>query len=135
VLDQLGLAAALAWQASDFQSHTGILCHITRPEEVSVTAHRATALFRIFQEVLTNITRHSGATEVQVALREDQEDLVLEITDNGCGFSKEEASPKSRFGLVGMRERALAVGGEVEVSSTPGRGTKVCARVPRSVPP
>ena len=91
VLDDLGLVAALEWQLKDFEKRTGIRCEFFPPaEDISLEADLSTALFRIFQEALTNVARHSGATEVRVRLLVDADSSTLEVEDNGKGIEKEE---------------------------------------------
>ncbi len=133
ILDQLGLAPAIAWQAGEFQVRSGITCHMERPDHVTVDPAIGTAVFRIFQEVLTNVARHAEATEVHVQLTEENGELRLEIADDGRGLPPDALTRQDRFGLLGMRERALAVGGTLEFSSAEGGGTKVMLRVPREV--
>ena len=131
ILDQLGLAAAIEWQAEDFEKRSGIRCstHSTL-EEVHLDPQRATAAFRILQESLTNVVRHSKASMVTVLLSQDAEDLVLEIDDNGQGIQEVELTARHTLGLLGMRERAAMFGGEVQIAGVPGKGTTVTARIP-----
>jgi signal transduction histidine kinase len=128
VLDQLGLATAIEWQTSEFQARTGIECDVARCPDVPVDPARATAVFRIFQEILTNIARHAEANKVWILLETRGESLVLTVADNGRGIDEE--SQGNGLGLVGMRERAYAAGGSVEIHSIPGEGTTVCVCVP-----
>ncbi|MBI2951669.1 sensor histidine kinase, partial [bacterium] len=129
VLDDLGLTAAVEWQAQEFQGRTGIRCALTvRPEEIPLDPARATAVFRIFQEILTNVARHADATRVEIFLRERDGHVTLEVTDNGRGITQDQVSSSRSLGLIGMRERALAWSGEVEISG--GRGTRVMVRIP-----
>ena len=128
-LDDLGLAAALRWQARVFTERTGIAVRIDAPEDIAVPDERATAAFRICQEALTNISRHSGATEVQLALNAEDHDLCLVSRDNGRGFPIG-ASKEGAFGLLGMRERAEAWGGAVSIDSALGAGTTVTLQLP-----
>ena len=95
-----------------------------------VTPDASTALFRIFQEALTNIARHAGATQVEVVLRKQRDRLVLRIHDNGRGFDPASPSRSGSLGLLGMRERAAMLGGEVSISSAPEEGTTVTAWMP-----
>ncbi len=132
ILDDLGLVAALDWAAEDFESRTGIRVTKKLPEEVVVDADRATALFRIFQETLTNIALHSGATEVSIELAEDNGVITLQVQDNGRGISDEKLSARESLGILGMRERAALLGGELIVDTAPGRGTTVRVRLPQS---
>ena len=130
VLDDLGLIAALEWQAQQFQSRTGIEYHSSSSlESVELNRESATAVFRIFQEILTNVLRHSQATAIQVEQREDANHFELKVTDNGRGITNEEKSNTTSLGLLGMRERALLVGGEVSIEGGKG-GTTVVVRVP-----
>jgi signal transduction histidine kinase len=132
VLDQLGLTAAIAWQADEFQRRSGIRCHVTFPvQAVQLDRARSTALFRIVQELLTNVARHANATRVAVAVRSDAEQVVLAVEDNGRGIDGAVArSPKS-LGLTGVRERVLPFGGRVDVDGDRGKGTLVRVRLPR----
>jgi signal transduction histidine kinase len=131
VLDQLGLAAALEWQGQEFATRTGIEVALdlaaddaTIPDEVSSSA------FRILQESLTNVARHSSATHVTIRFAQTAALLVLEVSDDGVGLARASLDGASSLGLVGMRERALACGGEFDIVSAPGRGTTVSLRVP-----
>jgi two-component system, NarL family, sensor histidine kinase UhpB len=130
-LDGLGLTAAIEWQAAEFTKRTAIPCHVELPSAaLQPDAERATALFRIMQEALTNVARHAGATEVRVELRQDESFLELSVADNGRGFSKIAGPVAASLGLLGMRERAAALRGSTTITSTPGGGTRVTARVP-----
>jgi PAS domain S-box-containing protein len=129
VLDDLGLAAAIEWQAQEFGSRTGISCEVTVPSsDLHMDGDRATAIFRIFQECLTNVARHAEARTVRTCMCEIDENLQLEIKDDGKGFIESDAA--GSLGFLGMKERAQACGGNVEVSSIPGEGTTVTVRVP-----
>ena len=129
VLDALGLAAACEWQTHEFTERTGINCARTiRP--VTVDDQRATALFRILQEALTNVVRHAHATLVTVSLCRRGADVILRVADNGRGVSDAEAHDGMGFGLLGMRERALVFGGTVRIRGARGRGTTITARIP-----
>lgn len=131
VLDDLGLAAAIEWEAREFQSRAGIRCQVTLPvEEIPIDPARSTTLFRIFQEILTNVARHAGATSVNAGLKEDAGNLILEVRDNGRGITEGEISDPKSVGLLGMRERALVFGGEIKITGTPGKGTTVTVRIP-----
>jgi len=91
---------------------------------------RATTVFRILQEALTNVARHAGAGRVQISFSQTREELRLEVADNGRGISKEELAGRRSLGLVGIRERAIGCGGELEIQGEPGRGTVVRVRIP-----
>jgi len=131
-LDTVGLQAALEWQANEFQTQTGIRCRVKATLELTLRDQDLnTAFFRIFQETLTNIIRHAGATRVDVRLFESGGHLVLEVKDNGRGISEAEIHNTKSIGLLGMRERAALLGGEVGVRGEPGKGTTVTVRIPR----
>ena len=133
ILDDLGLVAAIEWQAQDFQKRTGIKCKLAPGvEDLELDSDRSTAAFRIFQETLTNVARHSLATEVDVSLSHCADGVVLEIKDNGKGIQEADISGSRSLGLLGMRERAHLLGGELKVSGTPGEGTTVIVRIPLS---
>ena len=130
-LDDLGLLAAIEWQAQEFESRSGVKCHLALPRaEIALDSDRSTAIFRIFQETLTNVARHANATRVNVRLVGDAESLTLEVTDNGKGIDETRASAHNSLGLLGMRERALLLGGEFNVAGVSGQGTTVTLRVP-----
>ena len=134
ILDDLGLAAAIEWQAGEFEKRTGIPCRVqVSPEEIILDRERSTAVFRIFQEALTNVARHAKATEVTATLETREGAVALEVADNGRGITEGElASPRS-FGLLGIRERVLFLGGRVAISGTPGKGTTVRVEIPLAV--
>ena len=130
VLDKLGLIPAIEWQAREFQERSGIVCETHLPaEEISLDSDRATAVFRIFQEALTNVARHADARKVMVDLKSEAGSLILEVRDNGKGIDEMKIFNHKSIGLLSMRERALSFGGTTEVSSLPG-GTLVTVRVP-----
>lgn len=130
VLDSLGLVAAVEWQAAEFQERTGILCEASIDiMETMLDPDFTTVCFRIFQETLTNIIRHAQATRVEVQLTHNEGFLVLTVRDNGRGISEREINVHS-IGLIGMKERAAQVGGEVFFFGIPGQGTTVTMRVP-----
>jgi len=133
MLDRLGLAAAIAWQAGEFQRRSGIRCNVALPaKDLRLDRDRSTAMFRIFQELLTNVARHAGATRIDVAIRSDSNELLLTVEDNGRGIDAEVAhSPKS-LGLMGVRERVLPFGGRVDITGVRGEGTRVTVALPRN---
>lgn len=131
VLDAFGLTAAIEWQTQEFQNRTGINCEHTLPSEnIVLEQDRSTAMFRIFQEILTNVARHADATRVNLSMKQDAGDLVLEMRDNGRGITEAEISDNQSLGLLGMRERALLLGGEINISGIQGKGTEVTVRIP-----
>jgi signal transduction histidine kinase len=138
VLDDLGLIAALEWQLSEFTSRTEIPHEFTTTfGYVNMEEDTAIAVFRIFQEALTNVARYSDATKVIVLLREGErslfgdESFVLEIRDNGRGITQEEILNPESLGLLGMKERVLAFGGELSIHGEPGGGTVLILQIPR----
>jgi signal transduction histidine kinase len=131
VLDDLGLVAALEWQANEFQERTGIQCSVSSTaEEVTFDQDVNTTFFRIFQEILTNIIRHAGATFVDALLTDEDGHLMLVVKDNGRGISVREVNNTRSIGLVGMRERAALLGGDITYQGVPGKGTTVTVRIP-----
>jgi signal transduction histidine kinase len=131
VLDSLGLAAAIEWQAMDFQKSTGIRCQVSiHVTEEALDREFSTVCFRIFQETLTNIIRHANATQVEVVLTQADNDLILIVSDNGRGISDKDVASAQSIGITGMRERVAQVGGEVSFLGVPNKGTTVTMRVP-----
>lgn len=131
VLDDLGLVAAIEWQAHVLKSRTGIRCDvIIETDDPRVDSEGATALFRICQEALTNVARHAHATRVTVRLSETLDQVLLEIEDNGEGIPTKKLTDRMSIGLLGMRERADLLEGEVHIAGTPGKGTIVTVRIP-----
>ena len=129
VLDDLGLSDALESLVSDFEKRTNVSCIFRHDAVPEIDKTLATALYRIGQEAVTNSVRHSNAGSILVELRTDQEDIVLTVEDDGCGFTYEEDNISTGFGLESMRERANLVGGKFSIHSGPGRGTIVSCRV------
>ena len=136
VLDDLGLAAAIEWQASEFASRNNVFCQVSVPPvDLHLDGDRATATFRSFQECLTNVIRHAQAKQVRVALSQEDEDIVLVVEDDGIGFRVSNLSTTlGSLGLLGMKERAHSCGGDVQICSSPGTGTTVTVRVPSDAP-
>jgi PAS domain S-box-containing protein len=131
VLDQLGLAEAIEWQAQDFAARTGLTLDLDmRCDGQPPAGDVASAVFRMLQEALTNVARHARATRVRVSLHVDDDSLALDVSDNGRGITPEELRGAHSLGLVGLRERAIACGGHVTISGQPGVGTTVSLRLP-----
>lgn len=131
VLDSLGLAAAIEWQGAEFQERTGIRCLVKLEVAGTIQEQRfSTVCFRIFQETLTNIIRHAQATQVEVCLAQNARELVLTVHDNGRAITEKEIARASSIGLIGMKERAAQVGGDIAFVGEPGIGTTVTLRVP-----
>ncbi len=131
VLDDLGLAAAIEWQALEFQKRTGIQClYDSGLEEIDLSRDHATAVFRVCQELLTNVARHAGAAKVEIKLYGRGKDIFLEVKDNGKGIGSSEIDNSKSLGLLGMRERALLLGGELNLEGN-SNGTKAVLRIPK----
>jgi signal transduction histidine kinase len=131
LLDDLGLTAAIEWQVEEFQKRSGIRCEASVDcADASIGKDLATTLFRIFQETLTNVTRHAGATMVWVRLTQHDSELCLEVADNGKGITRKQVEDPSSFGIIGIRERVNFLNGHVRISGKPGRGTIVTVLIP-----
>ena len=131
ILDDLGLPAALRWQAAEFTQRTGVACETRLPDaDPPLAPATALALFRILQEALTNVARHAGAKNVRIGLTLEGPSAVLTVADDGRGIAPGMLSRQTSLGLMGMRERALAFGGTLELSAEGGPGTTVVVRVP-----
>jgi len=132
VLDHLGLGAAIEWQAQEFQKRSGIECKVNLvPNDITVDGKHAIALFRIFQESLSNVLRHAQATKVTVTLSDRGGVIMLEIADNGVGITEEHMSKANSFGLLGMRERVKICNGELRISGTQNAGTRITVIIPK----
>ncbi len=122
---------AVEWQTQQFQARTGIECRSEcLLQSIQLTDQQSTAVFRIVQEALTNILRHAQATRVSVSMREENGHLELKVSDNGRGITPAEVSNKNSLGLLGMRERAHLVGGDLDIASLSKGGTTLHIRVP-----
>ena len=131
ILDDLGLVAAMEWQTDEFEKRSEIKAGFTsNVSNVNVRPDVATGIFRIFQESLTNVLRHSKATKVETFLSVDNDTIVLNIKDNGIGFKEEDISNKKTLGLLGMKERVLLIKGTYEINGNTGSGTSVIITVP-----
>ena len=138
LLDDLGLNAALEWQAQEFSRHSGIPCKLNLPkDDPGLDPALCTTLFRIFQEALTNIARHAQATRVSVSLKQNVRTLTLTMRDNGRGITEQELANPRSLGLLGLRERAAQWGGETSLRGVAGKGTivTVCIPLPASPAP
>lgn len=131
VLDDMGLAAAVELHLEEFEKRSGIQTKLSKPEKpMNLTSNLRIALYRIFQESLTNVARHSKAKKVEVNLEIIDEEIFLEIKDNGIGFDEKKVSAKKTLGVLGMKERAINIGGEYIISGKPGEGTLISVKVP-----
>lgn len=135
ILDDLGLAEAIEWQAQQFQDRTGIICRCDcSVDDFAFDAEESTAIFRILQEALTNVMRHAMATAVEVVMREDNGEFVLTISDNGKGITENEKSGTLSLGILGMRERAHLIRAKLEINGVEGKGTVVALRLTLPMP-
>ncbi|MGE3978907.1 MAG: PAS domain-containing protein [Nitrospira sp.] len=133
ILDDLGLVAAIDWQCRDFEQRSGISCTCESvQDEIVLDPRYATAAFRICQEALTNVLRHAHATFVRVLLKQVNDGLMLEVQDDGRGILAEKLTDAASLGLLGMRERASNLGGVLEITGYPGKGTTVTLYLPSS---
>ncbi len=131
VLDDLGLGPAIESEVRAFGRRTGIARTVRVPEEeVALAPERATALFRVVQESLTNVARYAGASCVQVVLRRIDANLSLEVRDDGRGITPDKIADPNSYGILGMRERMQLLGGDFEIEGSPGRGTRVHVTLP-----
>lgn len=131
MLDHLGLTAAIEWQVKEFEARTGIKCTISLElEEIILDRDLSTAVFRILQEMLTNVARHAKATKVDISLEDRAGKVVLSVRDNGKGLTKEQIAGSKSFGLIGMKERAHHFRGEIKISSIRRKGTTITLSIP-----
>ncbi len=131
ILDDLGLLAALEWQLDQFGRKTGIRCRLTKPEsEPSLPMDVATGIFRIFQETLTNVARHAEATRVRVVFWQNESEIMLTVADNGKGIDPRNLAGSKSLGILGMSERAQALGGKLSVNAAQPNGTTVSLSIP-----
>jgi PAS domain S-box-containing protein len=136
VLDDLGLVSAIEWHSQQFEANSRVVCRFeSQLEQVELSRERSTAIFRIYQEAMTNILRHAQATKVNVLIEGDDQEFLLEIRDNGRGITDTERMGLDSLGLLGMRERAHAIGGKVEINGVAGQGTVLLVRIPLKVSP
>jgi len=133
ILDDLGLVPALEWLAREFQERSGLQCELEVDEGLVLDEFHSTALFRICQESLTNVARHSNASRVRISLHRADATVVLVVSDNGRGISQAALDDPHSFGIIGMRERARALGGEAFFETEPGGGTTI--RISLPLPP
>jgi two-component system, NarL family, sensor histidine kinase UhpB len=126
ILDHLGLCPAIEWQIEHFQKRTNINCEYSfSVNDITFNKNETTIIYRIHQEILTNIARHSKADKVSATFCKENGRVILSVADNGVGFEADESLLPKSLGLMGMRERALTIGGELNIESTVGKGTTV----------
>ena len=130
-----GIVPALEWQLQEFSGVTGIASMLHLPDgELVLDEEKALAIFRIAQESLTNILRHADADRVEFTLRRNGELYEFSVCDNGCGFDTAASPAADSYGIMGMRERALMLGGQLHIESTFGQGTRLKLRIPAGAP-
>lgn len=131
ILDEVGLAEALQWYAREFEKRTSITIQFTVfPRKFSLEKNQTTELFRIFQEILSNIAKHSGASKVVVFLKKEQHLITLRVKDDGIGIKDSDMGNKNSFGLIGIRERANLMSGIMNIKGFAGKGTTISIEVP-----
>lgn len=131
IVESLGLGAALEWEAGNFKKRTGIACDSRVTGKIpALPFESAAAVFRIFQELLTNTARHAEASNIEIDLRAEKGYLELRVKDNGRGIRRREANDPRALGIIGMRERAFALNGILEIAGAKGKGTEALLRVP-----
>lgn len=133
ILDDLGLVEAIEWQAQQFQERTEIVCQCNcLTADIELNQAQSTAVFRVFQEALTNILRHAQATKVEITTEKNEGNFILTIRDNGIGITKSANSGLKSLGILGMRERVSLVGGKIEINGVKGKGTMLIVQIPIS---
>ena len=131
ILDEVGLAEALQWYGGEFDKRTSISIRFTVfPKKFDVDKKQTTELFRIFQEILANVAKHSGASKVVVFLKKENDLLTLRVKDDGIGIKETDMANKNSFGILGIRERAKLMGGQMNIKGAPGKGTTITIEVP-----
>jgi signal transduction histidine kinase len=131
MLDDLGLIPATEWLVNNFTERSGIACEFAvDPPDLELQDPHATAIFRILQESLTNVVRHARATRVNITLDASNDELALRVRDNGCGFAAGDPRKPNSYGLVGLRERAYLLDGDIKIDTAPGNGTVIEVCIP-----
>lgn len=131
MLDDLGLVPAVEWLVEDFSQRSGIRCELAASDaELALPQAHASAVFRIIQESLTNVTKHARASRVEVDIAQEDGYLTVAVRDNGAGFAVDAPRKPDSYGLLGLRERAAFLGGEAVIKSAPGKGTQIVIRLP-----
>ena len=131
ILDDQGLVPALRYEVLEFERQTGITCDFTiDPEDLTADDDHSTALYRILQESLTNIRNYARASKVVISLTASPEQLVLQVQDDGIGITEEQKEKTGAYGILGMCERALHLGGKIKIQGTRGQGTQLSLAIP-----
>ncbi|OGO02004.1 MAG: hypothetical protein A2Y72_00100 [Chloroflexi bacterium RBG_13_53_26] len=134
ILDELGLVKAIQWYAEDFERRSGISCPVEAPlDEPVLPRQTATCAYRILQEALTNVWKHSGASQAKIRVTATDNKVSVCVSDDGVGMDLKRLSDASSLGLLGMRERASLVGGKISIRRNRGRGLRVTAHLPITV--
>ena len=130
ILDDLGLIPAIEWLIDECQGNFGIKCNMkSNLEQVELSSHESTDVFRIFQEILNNIVRHAKASRIDITMKKEKKYFIIEVIDNGCGIKQSDIKSKESFGIIGMRERANLHGWDFKISSKDVKGTKVTLKI------
>lgn len=131
LLDHLGIGAAIEWQVTEFEKRTGIKCSVfIRPKGIILDQEISIAVFRILQELLTNVARHAQATKIRCALEKQKDMVTLHFSDNGKGITQKQISKPRSFGLMGVRERVNYLAGKLEINGIPDKGTSIIVSIP-----
>jgi len=136
ILDELGIVEAIRWYAMETEKRSAIRFTISATrKEISIPIKDADIIFRIFQEIVTNIVRHSGATNVSILIRLNKEKFLLQVSDNGKGVSHVDLHKTDAFGIMSMKERTLLLDGKLDINGTEGKGTTVTIEIPIKTDP
>ena len=131
ILDELGLAEAIRWYSLEIEQRSGIEFVVTIfPKDIKMVFMKSIVLFRVFQEILTNIVQHSKSNKVTIFIKQNSRTLMMKITDNGIGVTQEDINRNNAFGILGMKERVLLLNGEIEITGKPGKGTVISLTIP-----
>ena len=131
MLDILGICEGLRWLAKEFEKRAGISCDLSiEPDKIKLDPERSIAIYRIYQEALTNVARHASALKVQSSLEKKSNQLILKVRDNGNGMDRSKVENPMSLGLIGIRERALVWGGQTQIQTSPGKGTEIIVSIP-----
>ncbi len=131
VLDELGLISTLRWYSADFEKRTGITARVTvYPKDFNLDLGISTAIFRIFQEIMNNVAKHSKASNVIIFLRKQQHQFMMRVRDNGIGISEDETGNRRSFGIIGIQERVKLLKGKIKINGIKNNGTIIEIEIP-----
>jgi len=130
IIDDLGLEAAIEWYTKEFALRNGVEVFLDMDSELDISPNNSLTLFRIMQESLTNIARHSKATNVEIGMNKDSTSIIFTISNNGIGITDDEIKSKKSFGILSMKERATSLGGTFDISHKNSGGTKIKITLP-----